>query len=116
LNRIQRRRKDLRLIIASATLDAEVFKNFFETNTTGDPLKDTAIIMSIEGRTFPVDIHYLQRKTEDYMDTVLTTVVDIHRLQPPGDILIFLTGQEEIDKMVSVIKEKAPMYVFFIFF
>lgn len=55
-NRVQRKRKDLRLIVSSATLDAEEMKDFFETNTTKDSTQDTAAIISIEGRTFPVGI------------------------------------------------------------
>lgn len=55
-NRVQRKRKDLRLVVSSATLDAEEMKDFFETNTTNDPKLDTAAIISIEGRTFPVGI------------------------------------------------------------
>ena len=43
-------------MISSATLDAEEMKAFFETNTTDDPKQDTAAIISIEGRTFPVGI------------------------------------------------------------
>ncbi len=54
--RVQKKRKDLRLIVSSATLDAEAMKDFFEANTTNDPTLDTAAILSIEGRTFPVGI------------------------------------------------------------
>eukprot|EP00002_Diphylleia_rotans_P021258 TRINITY_DN413_c0_g1_i7.p1 TRINITY_DN413_c0_g1~~TRINITY_DN413_c0_g1_i7.p1 ORF type:complete len:243 (-),score=48.42 TRINITY_DN413_c0_g1_i7:97-825(-) len=57
LKKIQKRRPDLRLIISSATIDAELFKNFFNTNTSGDPSKDTATILSVEGRQHPVGIH-----------------------------------------------------------
>lgn len=104
---MQRKRKDLRLIVSSATLDAEGMKSFFETNTTNDSKNDTATIISIEGRTYPVDIHYLREPCHDYIEAALETVVSIHTTQPPGDILIFLTGQEEIDTLVQLIKEKA---------
>jgi len=67
LKKIQKRRKDLRLVISSATLDAEIFKRYFNANKTNDPSKDTAAIMSIEGRTFPVDVHYLKTPTTDYL-------------------------------------------------
>lgn len=56
MHRVQRKRKDLRLVVSSATLDAEEMKQFFETNTTDDTNQDTAAIISIEGRTFPVGI------------------------------------------------------------
>lgn len=39
----------------------QLFKKFFDTNHLGDPSKDTACIMTIEGRAFPVDVHYLKR-------------------------------------------------------
>ena len=39
----------------------QLFKKFFDTNHSGDPSKDTACIMTIEGRAFPVDVHYLKR-------------------------------------------------------
>lgn len=54
-----------------------------------------------------IDIHYLQTPCSDYLTTALTTVVDIHNTQPQGDVLVFLTGQEEIDTLVQLLKDKA---------
>ena len=105
--RILKVRKDLRLIVSSATIDAEDVKEFYNTNKTKDKSKDTAYILSIEGRTYPVDIHYTIKPVEDYVQSSLNTVMDIHKYQPSGDILVFLTGQEEIDRLVLLIKEKA---------
>lgn len=51
-------RSDLRVIISSATLDAELFRDFFELNETNDPSKDTATIISVEGRAYPVSTFY----------------------------------------------------------
>lgn len=93
--------------MSSATIDAENIKEFFNANETNDPTKDTVAIMSIEGRTFPVDIHYAMKPVSDYVQGCLNTVMDIHKFQPGGDILVFLTGQEEIDTLVTLIKEKA---------
>lgn len=56
------KRKSLRLIIASATMDAEHLQNFFNTNVTKDKNKDTAIILTVEGRQYPVDIFYVKGK------------------------------------------------------
>ena len=39
----------------------QLFKKFFDTNHSGDPSKDTAYIMTIEGRAYPIDVHYLKR-------------------------------------------------------
>jgi ATP-dependent RNA helicase DDX35 len=97
----------LRLIISSATIDAEDVQSYFNHNVTTDSSQDTASILSIEGRTYPVDIHYAEKPVHDYVAGCLTTVMDIHKYQPAGDILVFLTGQEEIDTLVKLIKDKA---------
>ena len=54
-------------------------------------------IFTIPGRTFPVEILYTKAPESDYLDAALITVMQIHLSEPPGDILLFLTGQEEID-------------------
>lgn len=87
LKQLVRRRPDLRLIVTSATLDAEKFSGyFFNCN-----------IFTIPGRTFPVEILYTKQPESDYLDASLITVLQIHLTEPEGDILLFLTGQEEID-------------------
>ncbi|CAB4406529.1 unnamed protein product [Rhizophagus irregularis] len=107
LKKIQKRRPELRLIISSATLDAEAFYEFYNTNTTNDSTKDNVSIISLEGRMFPVDIHYLEEPCQDYVETAIQTAFDIHVKEPPGDILIFLTGRDEIDKTVGEIFQRA---------
>lgn len=87
LKDIARYRSDLRLIISSATLDAEKFSDFF----------DEAPVYFIPGRRFPVDIHYTPQPEANYLHAAVTTVFQIHTTQPKGDILVFLTGQDEID-------------------
>ncbi|CAB4314011.1 unnamed protein product [Prunus armeniaca] len=87
LKKLVKRRPDLRLIVTSATLDAEKFSGyFFNCN-----------IFTIPGRTFPVEILYTKQPESDYLDACLITVLQIHLTEPEGDILLFLTGQEEID-------------------
>ncbi|KAJ3271239.1 ATPdependent RNA helicase, partial [Borealophlyctis nickersoniae] len=105
--RILRKRPDLRIIISSATLDAELFYEFFNTNTTDDRTKDTAVIMSLEGRMYPVDVHYLTEPCSDYLEKTVETVFNIHKNEGPGDILVFLTGREEIDTVATLIAERA---------
>eukprot|EP00123_Amoebidium_parasiticum_P020541 comp5204_c0_seq1/m.1245 comp5204_c0_seq1/g.1245 ORF comp5204_c0_seq1/g.1245 comp5204_c0_seq1/m.1245 type:complete len:699 (-) comp5204_c0_seq1:13-2109(-) len=107
LKKILRKRKDLRLVVASATLDAEEFAEFFETNTTDDPTKNSAAILSVEGRMYPVDLHYVPRPVPDYVKATVETVLSIHRAEPAGDVLAFLTGAEEIDRAVSLIEQQA---------
>ena len=88
-----RRRKELKLIVTSATLDAEKFSTYFFQ----------CPIFTIPGRTFPVEILYTKEPESDYMDAALITVMQIHLSEPPGDILVFLTGQEEIDYMCETL-------------
>ena len=76
-------RSDLKLLISSATLDAEKFSEFF----------DEAPIFRIPGRRFPVDIYYTKAPEADYIDACVVTILQIHVTQPLGDILVFLTGQ-----------------------
>ncbi|EDL96629.1 DEAH (Asp-Glu-Ala-His) box polypeptide 35 (predicted), isoform CRA_b [Rattus norvegicus] len=107
LKKIQKKRGDLRLIVASATLDAEKFRDFFNQNETSDPARDTCVILTVEGRTFPVDIFYLQSPVPDYIKATVDTVVKIHQTEGDGDILAFLTGQEEVETVVSMLIEQA---------
>lgn len=93
---ITRFRKDLKLLISSATLDAEKFSDFF----------DSAPIFKIPGRRYPVDIHYTTAPEADYIDAAIVTVLQIHVTQPPGDILVFLTGQEEIETIDEILKHR----------
>ena len=81
------KRPSLKVIVTSATLDTEKFCNFFGAR---EPF-------FIKGRTFDVEKQYLVNPTDDYVETALQTVMMIHLQEPPGDILVFLTGQEEID-------------------
>ncbi|VFQ64111.1 unnamed protein product [Cuscuta campestris] len=95
---IARFRPDLKLLISSATLDAEKFSDYF----------DSAPIFKIPGRRFPVDIHYTKAPEADYLDAAIVTALQIHVTQPPGDgdILVFLTGQEEIETAEEIIKHR----------
>ncbi|KAJ5719236.1 ATP-dependent RNA helicase DHX8 [Penicillium malachiteum] len=96
LKKTVKRRPDLRLIVTSATLDAEKFSEYFN----GCP------IFSIPGRTFPVEIMYSKEPESDYLDAALITVMQIHLTEAAGDILVFLTGQEEIDTACEILFER----------
>lgn len=104
LKKIRKRRSDLRIIVSSATLQAEDFANFFA------PDQDDSIarIVSIEGRMFPVDIQYLEMPPEDYLERAVQTVFEINAQEGDGDILVFLTGREEIDTCISMIADRIP--------
>ncbi|ETS78773.1 ATP-dependent RNA helicase DHX35 [Pestalotiopsis fici W106-1] len=113
LKKILKRRPDLRVIISSATLQAEEFLAFFSSSANDDEVVGNTgtgqkgSIISIEGRTFPIDVLYLESPTEDYVEKALTTVFDIHTKEGEGDILVFLTGRDEIDNAVAAISERA---------
>ena len=86
LKKAVQKRKDLKLIVTSATLDAVKFSTYFFE----------APIFTIPGRTFPVEILYTKEAEADYLDAALITVMQIHLTEPPGDILVFLTGMNFI--------------------
>lgn len=89
-------RKDLKIIIASATINAEKFSKFF----------NNAPILNIPGRRFPVKIHYTKQPEANYIQAAITTIFQIHMTQPlPGDILVFLTGQDEIETVEEILKD-----------
>ena len=108
LRKVMKRRPELRIVVSSATLDAENFLQFFSGNEEkGDDAKVGSIV-SVEGRAFPVDIHYLAEPCEDYIERAIKTVFDMHATEPEGDILIFVTGREEIETTVAAITERLP--------
>ncbi|TWU77293.1 DEAH-box ATP-dependent RNA helicase prp22 [Metarhizium rileyi] len=90
------RRPDLKIIVTSATLDADKFSSYFHE----------CPIFTIPGRTFPVEILYSREPESDYLDTALVTVMQIHLTEPKGDILLFLTGKEEIDTACEILYER----------
>ena len=96
----------MKLIIASATLDSQFFKDFFEQNHSDNAENDTATMIHLEGRTFPVDIFYLKTACPDYMRETLNTVLNIHRKNEPGDILCFLTSAEDCDSMCENVRDE----------
>lgn len=95
LKDICRARSDLKLLISSATMNASKFAEYF----------DDAPIFNIPGRRYPVDIHYTPQPEANYLAAAITTVFQIHTTQGKGDILVFLTGQEEIDAAEQNITE-----------
>ncbi|GAW16848.1 hypothetical protein ANO14919_062910 [Xylariales sp. No.14919] len=96
LKKTLKKRSDLKVIITSATLDAEKFSTYFNNSP----------IFTIPGRTFPVEILYAREPESDYLDAALATVMQIHLTEPSGDILLFLTGQEEIDTSCEILGER----------
>ncbi|QDZ17912.1 DEAH-box nuclear pre-mRNA splicing factor [Chloropicon primus] len=96
LKNLVQQRKDIKIIITSATLDAEKFSSYFFN----------CPIFTIPGRMFPVEILYTKDPEADYLDACLVTVMQIHLTEPEGDILVFLTGQEEIDTACEILYDR----------
>ncbi|PQE05689.1 hypothetical protein CJF31_00004429 [Rutstroemia sp. NJR-2017a BVV2] len=92
---LARERPDLKLLISSATMNASKFAEYF----------DDAPIFNIPGRRYPVDIHYTPQPEANYLAAAITTVFQIHTTQGKGDILVFLTGQDEIEAAEQNISE-----------
>lgn len=91
-------RKDLKVLISSATMNAKKFSEFF----------NDCPIFNVPGRRYPVDIHYTLQPEANYIQAAITTIFQIHTTQPlSGDILVFLTGQEEIEKTRDNLEEIA---------
>ncbi|KAL7536680.1 hypothetical protein ACHAWF_005535 [Thalassiosira exigua] len=88
----------LKVCVMSATLDVETFQAFFPESA----------MIKIPGRQYPVEVVYTDEIHEDYIDAALNTVIQIHKYTPAGngtDVLVFLTGQNEIEDLASLLKK-----------
>ncbi len=90
------RRRDLKLIVTSATMNSKRFSDFYG----GAPE------FFIPGRTFPVDVMFHRSPVEDYVDQAVQQVLAIHVSMGAGDILVFMTGQEDIECTCELIQER----------
>lgn len=97
LRQIVKRRRDLRLIVTSATMNAERFSDFF----------GRVPIYTIPGRTFPVEVLFSKNPVEDYVEGAVKQALAIHLTRPlPGDILVFMTGQEDIEATCELLADR----------
>lgn len=100
-----KRRKDLKLIVTSATMNADRFTKFFG----GAPQ------FVIPGRTFPVEVMFSKASCTDYVEAAVKQVLTIHLQNSgqlrknDGDILVFMTGQEDIEITCELIREKLDL-------
>ncbi|PWN19853.1 P-loop containing nucleoside triphosphate hydrolase protein [Microstroma glucosiphilum] len=116
----------LRMVIMSATIDAELFSNFFATES--DPKSRAshadgfpqsaegglipAPVLYVKGRTHPVTLQHLRQPVEDWVDAAKRQVLQLHVSKPcgssngtAGDILIFGTGAEEIESLSAGLRQ-----------
>jgi HrpA-like RNA helicase len=96
-----RKRKGLKVVVMSATLDVALFNSFFKDFNPA--------IFQIPGRQYNVDLFYTVKTQPDYLDSALVTVLQIHleAKQDNGSILVFLTGQEDIETLETLLEEYA---------
>ncbi|WCJ27142.1 RNA helicase family protein [Euphorbia peplus] len=113
LKKIQRRRPELRVVISSATIEAKAMSTFFESSKRRRGLEAEAglsrepAILSVEGRGFNVQIHYVAEPVAEYVRAAVSTVLSINDQEPAGDILVFLTGQDDINTAIEMFSEEA---------
>lgn len=93
---IKMRASNLKVLITSATLDGEKVSRFFSN----------CPILNVPGKLFPVEIFYNMERPKSYLESSLKTAIDIHVREPEGDVLIFMTGQDDIEKLVKKLEER----------
>jgi len=88
---------ELKVVVMSATLDAKKFQEYFHN----------APLLKVPGRTFPVEVFYTAKPERNYVEAAVRTVLHIHQCEDQGDILVFLTGEQEIEQACEEIREKS---------
>lgn len=90
---------DLKVVIMSATIDADKFARFF-SSSDGHP----APILYVKGRQYPIRLFHADQACTDWADSCKKLIVQLSS-QPPGDVLIFMTGAEEIETLAAELNE-----------
>ncbi|XP_026777304.1 ATP-dependent RNA helicase DHX33 [Pangasianodon hypophthalmus] len=99
----QRKRKEqnkipLKVIVMSATMDVDLFSQYFNKSP----------VLYLEGRQHPIQIYYTKQPQSDYLHAALVSIFQIHQEAPPShDILVFMTGQEEIEALARTCRDIA---------
>jgi len=96
LKEVLEKRPEFRCLIMSATLEAERFQEYWRD----------APLLRVSGRMFPVETFFTLRPEKDYVQAAIEVCVLIHTQEGPGDILLFLTGEEEIETACAEIHER----------
>ena len=118
LKKLLKVRRDLRVIISSATMDAERFAEFFrdeewegfgddDEEDEGEEQRENVVLLTVEGRQFPVDVFYTAAPVSDYLRAAVDAAMHIARTQGPGDIFVFASGREEIEALIRTLREEA---------
>lgn len=97
LKNLMKQREDLKVIVMSATLDAHKFRNYF----------NDAPSLNVPVKNYPVDIFYALKPEKNYLMAATKHVIQIHSIMNiEGDILLFLTGQDEIEVACRYIEKE----------
>ena len=96
LKRVAYQRADFKLIVTSATMDSEKFSRFFK----GAP------VYTIPGRTFPVETFFAKVNAKDYVEAAVDQAMSVHLTQEEGDILVFMTGQDDIETTCVLLADR----------
>ena len=116
LKKIMRQRAELRLIIASATVDAEAFRAFFgalppleaRPESSVAPSDVSAAVVSLQGSgCHPVERCFVREPVPDYVIYAVETAWQIHMRERDGDVLVFLTGQKEVEAATTMLTDRA---------
>ena len=120
IKKIREKRKDLRVIVCSATIDAQAFLDFFVNNQNkneppsskkgrwGDKVGSTRVpadygtIISVDGRQFNVDTFFAHSPVQNYLEATIDTCRKIHKLEGAGHVLCFLPSGEDIDTVIRM--------------
>ncbi|MBK6907883.1 MAG: ATP-dependent RNA helicase HrpA [Rhodocyclaceae bacterium] len=100
LKSVLARRRELKLIVTSATLDAERFSKHF----------DGAPVIEVSGRLYPIETRYRpfeEQKDADLNSAIVDAVSEAHR-EGPGDVLVFLPGEREIREAAEALRKHHP--------
>ena len=96
LKGILAKRNDLRVIVTSATMDSAKFSKYFG----GCP------VLNVSGRTFQVDVSFMRSNPQDYVAAAVSHAFKVHMTEGKGDILIFMTGQDDVECTCDLLRKK----------
>ena len=104
LRQLLPKRPDLKVIVTSATLDAERFSRHFAVDGRDAP------VIEVSGRLYPIETRWRpfdEKKDTDLNDAIVDAVDEAHRTGP-GDVLVFLPGEREIREAAEALRKHHP--------
>ena len=99
MKEIMKQRIDIKLVITSATINEKQLLDYF----------GMIPVINVEGRMHEVKVKYLKQIPDDYVETTTRQILYIHNYHEEGDILVFLTGQEDIEMTKDILEEKLEL-------